>query len=123
MGFSTPLYPTSDVWKEANTGASGTDWTGIGGTALPDAPVNALLGDSQAGQVYTGTEVGVFVSSTTTASWTEVGPAPGPGVSGFLPDAPVTALQLFNPDAGTKTLVASTYRRCIWNYALAASLN
>src|SRR5258708_16543060 len=57
------------------------------------------------------------------ASWAEVGPTPGPGVSGFLPDAPVTALQLFNPDAGTKTLVASTYGRGIWNYALVASPN
>src|ERR1700686_223796 len=120
MGFSTPSYPTSHVWKTANAGASWTDWTGTG---LPDAPVNALLGDSQAGQVYAGTDVGVFVSSTVTANWTEVGPAPGPGVSGFLPDAPVTALQLFNPDAGTKTLVASTYGRGIWNYALVASPN
>src|ERR1700687_3412986 len=119
MGFSTPSYPTSHVWKTANAGASPwTDWTGTG---LPDVPVNALLVDSQAGQIYAGTDVGVFVSSTTTASWTEVGPAPGPGASGYLPDAPVTALQLFNPDAGTKTLVASTYGRGIWNYALVTS--
>ena len=68
--------------------------------------------------VYAGTDVGVFVSSTTAASWTEVGPTPGPGTSGFLPNAPVTALQLFNPNAGTKTLVASTYGRGIWNYSL-----
>jgi hypothetical protein len=121
MGFSTSSYPTSHVWKTANAGASWTDWSG--GTGLPDAPVNALLVDSQAGQVYAGTDVGVFVSSTANANWTEVGPAPGPGVSGFLPDAPVTALQLFNPDAGTKTLVASTYGRGIWNYALVASPN
>ncbi len=120
MGFSTPSYPTSHVWKTANAGVSWTDWTGTG---LPDAPVNALLVDSQAGLVYAGTDVGVFVSSTAAASWTEVGPAPGPGVSGFLPDAPVTALQLFNPDAGTKTLVASTYGRGIWNYVLVASAN
>jgi hypothetical protein len=33
----------------------------------------------------------------------------------------VTALQLFNPDAGTKTLVASTYGRGIWNYVLVTS--
>jgi len=119
MGFSTPSFPTSHVWKTANAGTSWTDWTGTG---LPDAPVNALLVDSQAGQVYAGTDVGVFVSPTSTASWTEVGPAPGPGVSGFLPDAPVTALQLFNYE-GTKTLVASTYGRGIWNYALVAPPN
>ncbi len=120
MGFSTPGFPTPHVWKTANAGASWTDWTGTG---LPDAPVNALLADSSVtpSQIYAGTDVGVFVSSTTAASWTEVGPAPGPGVPGFLPDAPVTALQMFNPDAGTKTLVASTYGRGIWNYALVTS--
>jgi len=120
MGFSTPGFPTPHVWKTTNAGASWTDWTGTG---LPDAPVNALLVDSSVtpAQIYAGTDVGVFVSLTTAASWTEVGPAPGPGVSGFLPDAPVTALQMFNPDAGTKTLVASTYGRGIWNYVLVTS--
>ena len=125
MGFSTPAYPASHVWKTTNAGASWTDWTGTGATELPDAPVNALLVDSTVtpSQIFAGTDVGVFVSSTTTPSWTEVGPAPGPGVSGFLPDAPVTALRMFNPDAGTKTLVASTYGRGIWNYALVTSPN
>ncbi len=119
MGFSTAEYPTSHVWKTTNAGARWTDWTGTG---LPDAPVNALLVDSLGGQVYAGTDVGVFVSATTAPpSWTEVGPAPGVGVSGFLPNAPVTALQLFNPDAGTKTLVASTYGRGIWSYSLVIS--
>ena len=120
MGFSTSTYPTSHIWKTTNAGASWTDWTGVG---LPDAPVNALLVDAQAGQIYTGTDVGVLVSSTSTASWTEVGPAPGPGATGFLPEAPVSSLQLFNPDAGTKTLVASTYGRGIWNYPLVTSPN
>ncbi len=121
MGFSTPAYPTSHVWKTTNAGAVWMDWTGTGMGALPDNPVNALLVDPLAGQVYAGTDVGVFVSSTSAPSWTEVGPGPGPGVSGFLPNAPVTALQLFNPDAGTKTLVASTYGRGIWNYSLVTS--
>ena len=118
MGFSTPGFPTSHVWRTANAGSSWTDWTGTGSTELPDAPVNALLVDAQAGQAYAGTDVGIFVSSTSAPSWTEVGPPPGPGVSGFLPNAPVTALQIFDY-AGTKTLVASTYGRGIWNYSLA----
>ena len=117
MGFSTPGFLTSHVWKTANAGASWTDWTGTGSAELPDAPVNALLVDAQAGLVYAGTDVGIFVSATSAPGWTEVGPLPGPGVSGFLPNAPVTALQLFN-HAGTKTLVASTYGRGIWNYSL-----
>ncbi len=118
MGFSTPGFPTSHVWKTTNAGTSWTDWTGTGATGLPDNPANALLVDAQAGNVYAGTDIGVFVSSTATASWTEVGPAPGAGVSGFLPNAPVTALQLFNPNAQTKTLVASTYGRGTWSVAL-----
>ncbi|HYW36968.1 MAG TPA: hypothetical protein VE957_02555 [Terriglobales bacterium] len=117
MGFSTQSYPTSHVWKTTNAGASWTDWSGTGPTVLPDAPVNALLVDSQVGQVYAGTDVGIFVSSTTAASWAEVGPTSGPGVSGFLPNAPVTALQLSNPAEGTKALVASTYGRGIWRVA------
>jgi len=28
MGFSTPGYPTSHVWKTTNAGASWTDWSG-----------------------------------------------------------------------------------------------
>ncbi|MGB6776632.1 MAG: hypothetical protein WBE45_19845 [Terriglobales bacterium] len=123
MGFSTQEYPTSHVWQTTNAGASWSDWSGTGATELPDAPVNALLVDSSVtpSLIYAGTDVGIFVSSTSAPSWTEVGPAPGPGMSGFLPNAPVTALQLFNPDAGTKTLVASTYGRGIWNYALVTS--
>ena len=117
MGFSTPGFAISHVWKTANAGASWTDWTGSGSAELPDAPVNALLVDAQAGLVYAGTDVGIFVSATSAPGWTEVGPPPGPGVSGFLPNAPVTALQLFNY-AGSKTLVASTYGRGIWNYTL-----
>lgn len=123
MGFSTPTFPTSHVWKTTNAGASWTDWSGTAATELPDNPVNTLLVDAQAALIYAGTDVGVFVSSTTSPSWTEVGPMPGPGVSGFLPDAPVTALRMFNPDAGTKTLVASTYGRGIWNFALVTSPN
>jgi hypothetical protein len=119
MGFSTPGYPTSHVWKTTNAGASWTDWSGTGATELPDNPVNALLVDSQAGLVYAGTDVGVFVSLTSVHGWTEVGPTPGAGVSGFLPNAPVTGLQIFNPVGGAKTLAASTYGRGIWEYALA----
>ncbi len=121
MGFSTPSYPTSHVWQTTNAGSTWTDCGGAGQAALPDNPVNALLVDSGAGNIYAATDVGVFVSPTASPNWTEVGPAPAPGATGYLPNASVTALQLFNPDAGTKTLVASTYGRGVWNFALIAS--
>jgi hypothetical protein len=120
MGFSTQLFPTSHVWQTTNAGVSWTDWAGTLPTELPDAPVNALLVDSSVtpSRIYAGTDVGVFVSSTSAPSWKEAGPTPAAGVSGFLPNAPVTALQIFDHE-GTKTLVASTYGRGVWNYALA----
>jgi hypothetical protein len=119
MGFNT-----SHVWKTTDAGGTGlaadwTDWSGTGANALPDSPVNALLVDSQAGQIYAGTDVGIFVSSTTSPSWTEVGPAPGGG-SGYLPNVAVSAIRLFN-SGGVKELVVSTYGRGIWEYALATA--
>jgi hypothetical protein len=113
MGFHV-----SHVFKTTNAGGAWTDWTGSGATALPDSPVDDLLVDSLKGQIYAGTDVGVFVSSTSSASWTEVGPAPGSG-PGYLPNVPVSAIQLFN-SGGTKKLRVSTYGRGIWEYSLAA---
>jgi hypothetical protein len=56
------------------------------------------------------------VSSTVgSASWTEVGPTSG--TTGFLPNAPGTALTLFN-SGGQKLLRGSTYGRGIWQYNL-----
>jgi hypothetical protein len=107
-------FGVSHVFKTTSAGGSWTDWTGTG---LPDAPVNALLVDSAAGQVYAGTDVGVFVSSTSAASWTEVGPDAQPGATGYLPNVPVSAIRLFN-SGGTKKLRVSTYGRGIWEFNL-----
>ena len=110
MGFHV-----SHVWKTTNGGASWTDFSGN----LPDAPVNAILVDpgpnSQSGVVYVGTDVGVFSSSTTAPIWTDVGPAPASGQTGFLPNVAVTALALFD-DGTDKWLRASTYGRGVWQY-------
>ncbi len=113
MGFNA-----SHVFQTTTAGAAWTDWSGTGNTALPDAPVNSLLVDSSARTVYAGTDVGVFVSSTASPSWAEVGTAPAPGASGYLPNVPVTAIQMFNY-GGTKKLRVSTYGRGIWEYTLA----
>ena len=109
MGFHV-----SHVWKTTDAGASWTDFT----ASLPDAPANAVLVDAAASTVYVGTDVGVFASSTASPSWTEVGPAPGSGAAGYLPNAAVTALRMFN-FGGTKKLRASTYGRGIWEFTLA----
>ena len=113
MGFNV-----SHVFKTTNAGSTWSDWSGTGGTALPSAPVNALLVDSSAGTVYAGTDVGVFASSTSSASWSEVGTPSQPGNSGYLPNVPVTAIHMFSFD-GTRKLRVSTYGRGIWEYAIA----
>jgi hypothetical protein len=112
MGFNV-----SHVFKTTNAGATWSDWSGSGSTALPNAPVNALLVDSVGQMIYAGTDVGVFVSSTASASWAEVGTAPAPGASGYLPNVPVTAIRIYSL-GGTKKLRVSTYGRGIWEYTL-----
>jgi len=115
MGFNT-----SHVFKTTTAGTGAwTDWSGSGATALPDSPVNDLLVDSQKGQIYAATDVGIFVSSTSSASWTEVGPAPGSG-AGYLPNVPVSAIRMFN-NGTVKALEVSTYGRGIWEFPLAAA--
>jgi len=112
MGFHV-----SHIWKTTNGGVSWIDFT----ANLPDAPVNAVLIDpgatSTTGTVYAGTDVGVFSSSTGSASWMETGPAPGPSAQGFLPNVAVTSLGMFNTPT-TKILRASTYGRGIWQFPL-----
>ena len=116
MGFTAPPGSTTaagHVWQTTSAGATWTDFTGN----LPDAPVNAVVVDSTNAKVYVGTDVGVFVSSTASADWTEVGPTPGPTQAGFLPNAAVTALALFN-SGGQELLRASTYGRGVWQFNL-----
>jgi hypothetical protein len=112
MGFYV-----SHVWKTTDGGTSWTDYTGN----LPDSPVNAVLVDpgsnSATSTVYVATDVGVFSSYGASPSWTEVGPAPGIGESGFLPNVAVTALQMFNT-GNDKFLRASTYGRGLWQFPL-----
>jgi hypothetical protein len=109
MGFHI-----SHVWKTIDAGASWTDFT----SNLPDAPVDSIAIDSGAspssGTIYVGTDVGVFASGTGAASWSEVGPAAGPG---FLPNVAVTALQIFN-SGGLKLLRGATFGRGIWEWNL-----
>ncbi len=99
--------PSIGVWADFSTG-------------LPDAPVNSLIVDSSVtpSVLYAGTDVGVFSTSTSAANWTEVGPKPMPGATGYIPNAPVTKLRLFS-SGGNKKLRASTYGRGIWEFVLA----
>jgi len=79
--------------------------------------VNALLVDSQAGLVYAGTDVGVFVSLTSVHGWTEVGPTPERGF-GISAERSGDGATDFQSGGGAKTLAASTYGGHL-EYALA----
>jgi hypothetical protein len=109
MGFGV-----SHVWKTTNAGGSWTDFTGTG---LQDSPANSVIVDS--GVVYVGTDVGVFYGSTSSPSWSEVGPAPAVSANGYLPNVPVSALRIFS-SGSQKLLRASTYGRGIWQFGLSA---
>jgi hypothetical protein len=111
------------VWQTTNAGASWTDFTNFGGAdPLPDSPVNAVIIDPDAHIIYVGTDVGVFQSPTTSATWTEVGPAASSQQIGFLPNVAVTTLAIFN-SGGEKLLRASTYGRGVWQFDLVTTPN
>jgi hypothetical protein len=112
MGFTGG---SGHVWKTTNAGTSWKDFT----ANLPDAPVNAVVVDPASAKVYVASDVGVFLSSTSAAGWTELGPIPGGNQAGFLPNVAVTALALFN-SGGQSLLRASTYGRGIWQFNLVA---
>ncbi len=101
------------VWKTTNAGVSWVDFTGN----LPDSPANAAMVYPAALEVFVATDVGVFVSSTSSPNWSELGPDPTSGEPGFLPNAAVTALGLFT-SGGQQLLRASTYGRGIWQFNL-----
>src|SRR6201997_2173189 len=110
MGFTGGA---GHVWKTTNAGATWTDFT----ANLPDSPVNEVVLYLAASQVFVATDVGVFGSSTSTPSWTELGPLPSSGQTGFLPNVAVTALGIFAA-GGNQLLRASTYGRGIWQFNL-----
>ena len=78
---------------------------------------DALAVDANAHVLYVGTDVGVFSTSTASPGWTELGPAPNSGQTGYLPNVSVTALRIFS-SGGIKRLRASTYGRGIWEINL-----
>ncbi len=110
MGFTGG---TGHVWKTTTARAGWTDFT----ANLPDSPVNAVVVYPGMSQVYVATDVGVFGSSTSAASWTELGPTPRTDQAGFLPNVAVTALGVFT-GGGQQLLRASTYGRGIWQFNL-----
>lgn len=110
MGFTGGA---GHVWKTTNAGATWTDFTGN----LPDSPANAVVVYPPMSEVFVATDVGVYGSSTTSPSWTELGPNPSTNQYGFLPNVAVTGLGVF-ASGSQQLLRASTYGRGIWQFNL-----
>ena len=87
------------VWKTTN---GGTTWTNISGN-LPDMPVWSIALDSSSGDLYIGTDAGVYFSTNGGTNWSIF-------ASG-LPDAQVRSLQY---NAALNILAAGTYGRGMW---------
>jgi len=85
----------------------GTSWTNITGTGLPNVPANTLIEDPASGDLYLGTDVGVFLRESSATAWKKFGDK--------LPVVPVTAFAIHS---GTSMLRAGTYGRGVWESEL-----
>jgi hypothetical protein len=88
----------------------GVTWVDISGD-LPNTPTNDIILDpDNAGTFYVGTDVGVFRTVNGGVNWLPYGRG--------LPNVPVTSLVLHR---GTRTLVAATHGRGVWEISAPAA--
>ncbi len=102
----TSGFGTGHVFK---TSTGGAFWQNISGT-LPDVPANCVLWIPSRGELYVGTDLGVFFSSDQGVNWT-------PFVTG-LPNVAVFDL-VYN--LANNTIVAGTHGRGAFAYTLPVS--
>ncbi len=97
----------SHIYRSTNGGVT---WSDIGGN-LPDAPINCMLVDPTDGaKLYVGSDVGVFFSADTGATWNVLGTG--------LPAVSTYDLKIHVP---TSTLYAGTHGRSIWSIDLSTA--
>lgn len=106
-GFSGFADAHGHVFKTTNGGST---WTDISGN-LPNIPVNVIVLDPDiAGTLYVGTDIGAFVTSNGGTSWSVLGTG--------LPDVAVLSLAFHH---ATRTLMAATHGRSVWEISLATT--
>ncbi|MFG0273859.1 MAG: hypothetical protein ACF8QF_02255 [Phycisphaerales bacterium] len=98
---SYSTFGVGHVYRTANGGASWTRIDGVGGSdPIPDIPVHWIaVRPTDSAQLYAATELGVFASDDTGATWRPTGPG--------MPNTVVESLDWKGPD----TLVAFTHGR------------
>jgi hypothetical protein len=103
-GFN--LAPGEHVWKTTNL-MSGTPTWAASGTGLPDVPVNAFAIDPQVGQLFAGTDIGVYISNDGGVNWL-------PYTTGM----PVVAVFDMQIQYTARILRVATHGRGMWERAI-----
>jgi hypothetical protein len=93
------------VYKTTNLNATTPTWT-VAGVGIPDVPVNGFIVDKATGNLYAGTDIGVYQSTNGGASWT--------AFSTGLPRVAVFDLAL----TANRVLRIATHGRGMWEIQL-----
>lgn len=94
---------TGHLYESRDAGATFTNISGSGASALPDVPTNAVTAD--ASSIWVGNDLGVFYSRDGGKSWKNATQPFG------LPNCEISTLKLV---PGTGYLMAATYGRGMW---------
>jgi len=97
-------FTFDNLWKSSNGGTTFTSVSGSGISALPPAPIRAIVRHPRNSQrLYAGTDVGIYESEDGGQTWltSEAGPA----------DVMIDELRFV---VGTETLLAATHGRGLW---------
>ena len=108
--WDTDIYVTLsgyvDGEKVYHSEDNGTTWTNITKTGLPNVPVNCMAVDKRSGDLYLGTDLGVYINNGTT-SWVRY--------SASLPNVVVSDLDI---QYASNKLRAATFGRGLWEVEL-----
>lgn len=92
--------------KIYKTTTGGTSWTNVSGT-LPNVPFNSIVYDETNGDLYAGSDIGVFFRNTSMSDWVP-----------FMNGLPRVSVQDLYINYTNSTITAGTYGRGLWRSPL-----